>query len=96
MLYTNIENQTMLRPKKIQGYDILIWCTKDREVLTCAYTKKGVAFLKTLDKDHKRRDIMEIVAMPDEFLAQVPPDVKVGMIHPNTKKVSSAHKNHLH
>jgi hypothetical protein len=74
-------------PKEIKGYDILIWMNGKREVLCSSYTEEADRFMKTLQKDYKRGDVIEIITYPKAFYSKVPKNLRVGKISPITKKV---------
>jgi hypothetical protein len=81
-------------PKKVGGYDVVVWMSARRVVRCAAYTDAGDRFLKSLDPDYE--SVMEIRSDPDTFMREVPPSISVGFINPKTKRVYTMPKNTTH
>ena len=74
--------------KQAEGYDVLIWIDEDGDVVSRAYTSRGEQLLKTMDQRYVLGDVLEIITHPETFKKHVPPTIRVGNIHPKTKKVT--------
>lgn len=68
-------------------YDVIIWIDEDGDIVCRGITRRGEEFLQTLYEPYKMFDILEILSHPEEFQAMVPSDVRVGTVHPESKKV---------
>lgn len=79
-----------------KGYDILVWMDTDGDVVCTSYTKRGNVFLKSIGGKYRAGSIMEIMGEPKEFQELIPPDVRVGLLSPETNKVARMAKNSLH
>lgn len=86
----------MKKPRRREGYDILIWIDKDGDVVAAAYSASAHGFFKAMDPGYTYGDIVELVASPDDFLKEVPDSLRVGGLHPETNFVSEMKKNSLH
>lgn len=65
----------------------MVWMDEDGDVVCCGYTPPAEEFLKIISPNYKNGDILEIISRPDEFKANVPFYLQVGLISPNTNKV---------
>lgn len=84
------------RPERMKGYDVLVWIDGDGDVVCSGYTAGGNEFLRTICPQYKTGQVLEIISPPEEFRKHIPPKVKVGLVSPGTKKITSMFHGPLH
>jgi hypothetical protein len=82
--------------REAKGFDIVVWKDKDGEIVGRAFTTQGHKALKAFVNEYRKGDIVSIYCHPDEFIAELPKTILVGILSERSKKVVPMNKNHLH
>lgn len=80
---------------KARGYDVLVWIDQDGDIVSSAYTRKGVEALRKMVPAYLDGDIMEILIHPEEF-SHMMKEYRVGFIEYTSKKVMPMEQSRLH
>lgn len=88
----------MQPPSKRQaaGFDIVVWVDKEGDVVCRAFTDPGHKAIRQLVDEYHKGDIVQIYNSPDEFQAEMPDDLAIGMLQRGSKKVVPLSFSRLH
>lgn len=83
-------------PKKVKGYDIVIWLDEDGDAVVTPYTPEGITFIRFLFPMWDTFDRVFIIGSPENFFRQVPNSLCVGTINPHDPEmITTVIKNTL-
>jgi hypothetical protein len=69
------------------GFDIVVWVDNDGDIVCRAFTSPGHKAIRKLVNDYRRGDIVQIYNSPEEFQAEMPESLAIGMLQKQSKKV---------
>jgi hypothetical protein len=76
-------------------FDVTLQLDEDDDLVITAHTPAGEEFIRGLVPVYTPGDAVVIVATPDDFIAEVPPNLSVGLVNPETNKLHQLTKNRL-
>lgn len=79
-----------------EGFDIVVWSDKDGDIVCRAFTPAGDRALRAFVNKYHRGDIVQIYMPPEQFEAELPEGIHVGLLNPRRKKVVAMTKSSLH
>jgi hypothetical protein len=82
--------------REAKGFDIVVWKDKDGDIVGRAFTPAGDKALRAFVNEYHKGDIVVIYCHPDEFMAELPKSILVGILADQNKKVVPLNKSHLH
>jgi hypothetical protein len=79
-----------------KGFDIVIWVDNDGDIVCRALTDLGHESIRKLVNDYQRGDIVQIYTSPEDFQAEMPDNLAIGMLSERAKKVVPISTIRLH